>query len=173
MADYTKLIPHILKWEGGWSNDKADKGGPTMKGVTLAVYTSYCDKKGKGIPTLQQLKNITKQEWEDIFKSMYWDRWKADQIENQFIANLLVDWVWTSGQYGIKYAQQVLDITVDGIVGPKTINAVNSYPSQQELFQKLWLRRKKHFEAIASSNPSQKKFLKGWLNRLNDLKFNS
>jgi hypothetical protein len=32
---------------------------------------------------------------------MYWDKWKADKIENQSIANLLVDWVWTSGKWGI------------------------------------------------------------------------
>jgi len=51
MANVLKLIPHILKWEGGWSNDPADKGGPTMKGVTLAVYSAYREKKGKKVPT--------------------------------------------------------------------------------------------------------------------------
>lgn len=171
MADYTKLIPSILKWEGGWSNDKADKGGPTMKGVTIATYTAYCAKKGWPVPSLTQLKNITKEEWEKIFKTMFWDRWKADQIENQSIANLLVDWVWTSGIYGIKYPQQVLGVEVDGKVGPKTLAAINNYSNQKELFDKLWARRKQHFIDIANSRPGNSKFLKGWLNRLNDLKF--
>ena len=31
MAQYNKLIQHILKWEGGWGNDPDDKGGPTTK----------------------------------------------------------------------------------------------------------------------------------------------
>jgi len=78
MAQYNKLIAHILKWEGGWGNDPADKGGPTMKGVTIATYTAYCAKKGWPNPTLSQLRNITKAEWEEIFKTMFWDRWKAD-----------------------------------------------------------------------------------------------
>lgn len=173
MADYKKLVPYILKWEGGWSNDKADKGGPTMKGVTLAVYTAYRNKLGKSIPTQNDLKNISKEEWEDILKSMYWDRWKGDEINNQSIANLLVDWVWTSGSYGIVYPQRLLGLVDDGIVGPKTLSAINSYPNQKVLFDKLWTRRKQHFTSIAKSRPNNQKFLKGWLNRLNDFKYSS
>jgi hypothetical protein len=30
-------------------------------------------------------------------KSLYWDKWKADQIKSQSVANILVDWVWASG----------------------------------------------------------------------------
>lgn len=171
MANINKLIPHILKWEGGWSNDPADKGGPTMKGITLAVYTSYRAKKGRPTPSQKDLKNITEEEWKDILKSMYWDRWKADQINNQSIANLLVDWVWTSGVYGIKFPQRILGVTDDGLVGNKTLSAINNYPDQKELWQKLWKRREQHFTSIANATPSNKKFLKGWLNRLNDLKY--
>lgn len=171
MANVLKLIPHILKWEGGWANDPADKGGPTMKGVTIAVYTAYRAKKGKKTPTQQDLKNITQEEWADILKTMYWDRWKADQINSQSIANLLVDWVWASGVYGIKHPQRVLGVKDDGIVGPKTIAAINNYPDQKALFNKLWLRRKQHFISIANARPANKKFLKGWLNRLNDMKW--
>lgn len=171
MAQHSKLIPYVLKWEGGWSDDPADAGGATMKGITLATYTAYRHKKGLPIPTKNDLKNISQKDWEDIFKSMYWDRWKADNIENQSIANLLVDWLWTSGQYGIKFPQRVLGLTDDGLVGPKTLAAINNYPNKKELFNKLWERRKQHFTSIANSRPGNQKFLKGWLNRLNDFKF--
>lgn len=171
MADYRSLIPHILKWEGGWGNDPDDKGGPTMKGVTLATYTAYCHKKGWPTPSQKQLKEITIAEWTDIFKSMFWDRCKGDQINNQSIANLIVDWVWTSGVYGIRFSQRVLGVKDDGIVGPNTLSIINNYPDKKELFKKLWDRRKQHFESIAKSRPGNAKFLKGWLNRLNDLKY--
>jgi len=59
----------------------------------------------------------------------------------------------------------------DGIVGDKTLAAINNYPNQKELWTKLWNRRKKHFEDIVAKNPSQGKFLKGWMNRLKDLKW--
>lgn len=171
MADYKKLIPSILKWEGGWSDDPADKGGATMRGITLATYTAYRFQKGLPTPTKTDLKNITQAEWEEVFKTMYWDRWKASEIKNQSIANLVVDWLWTSGVYGIKYPQQVLGTTADGVVGKKTLALINEHPNPKTLWKALWERRKKHFEAIANATPSNKKFLKGWLNRLNDFKY--
>ena len=167
MADYKILKPIVLKYEGGWANDPNDKGGCTMKGVTIATFKKYYGK----TKTCSDLKKLTDEQWNHIFKSGYWDRWKADDIKNQSIANLVVDWLWTSGVYGIKYPQQVLGVGVDGAVGAKTIAAINNYPNQKELFQKLWNRRKKHFEDIVKNNPKQKKFLNGWLNRLDAFKW--
>lgn len=171
MAKVEKLVPKILKWEGGFVNHPNDKGGATNKGITIGTYTYYRKSKGLTLPTVNDLKNISNEEWIDILKTLYWDKWKADQITNQSIANLLVDWVWGSGGYGIKYPQQALGVVDDGIVGNKTLYAVNTYPNQKELFQKLWNRRKQHFESIVQRDPSQKVFLKGWMNRLNDYQF--
>lgn len=82
---------------------------------------------------------------------------------------MTVDWCWASGVYGIKLPQRVLGVKDDGIVGRKTLAAINDYPDKKELFQKLWNRRKKHFQDIAKNG--KEKFLKGWLNRLNDFKY--
>lgn len=79
--------------------------------------------------------------------------------------------MWASGAWGIKYPQRILGVTDDGVVGPKTLEAINNYPDQSELFKKLWLRRKQHFEDIVKANQTQKEFIKGWLNRLNDFKY--
>ena len=114
---------------------------------------------------------MTEEQWNYIFKVHFWDRWQADKIESQSIANIVVDWVWASGIYGIKYPQQILGVTADGKVGPQTLAAINGYPNQKELFQKLWNRRKKHFEDIVKNRPASKVFLKGWMNRLNDFKW--
>jgi lysozyme family protein len=165
MASYKKLKPIVLKWERGWANDPNDSGGCTMKGVTIGTFRAYFGK----YKTCKDLRNITDSQWDSIFIQRYWNRWSGDAIKNQSIANLLVDWFWTSGVYGIKYPQQVLGVTADGVVGPKTISAINNYPNQKELFQKLWNRRKKHFEAIGKGK--NKKFLRGCINRLNDFKF--
>ena len=171
MAEVNKLAPIILKWEGNFVNHPNDKGGPTNKGVTIATYEAYCRKKGYPKPTVERLKNLTQEQWIDILKTMYWDRWKADQINNQAVANILVDWTWGSGAWGIKFPQRILGVKDDGIVGPKTIAALNDYPDQSELFKKIWMRRNQHFEDIVKADPTQKVFLKGWLNRLNDFKY--
>ena len=171
MAKIELLVPKILKWEGGFVNHPNDKGGATNKGITIGTFRHYRKLKGLPQPSVEELKNISNEEWMDILKTLYWDKWTADQINNQSIANFLVDWVWASGVYGIKYPQQVLGVASDGIVGIRTLTAVNEYPNQRELFQKLWDRRKQHFESIVQRDPSQKVFLKGWMNRLNDYKF--
>ena len=167
MAKYEKLIPTVLKWEGGFANHPSDPGGATNSGVTLSTFRSVYGKN----KTVQDLKNMTNEQLEYIFKTRFWDRWKADDIDNQAIANLLVDWLWTSGVYGIKYPQEVLGVKTDGIVGLKTLAAINYYPNKKELFEKLWNRRKKHFEDIVRNRPQSKVFLKGWLRRLSDFKW--
>lgn len=165
MAKYTKLIQKVLKWEGGYAGN-IDGMTCTMKGVTLATYRKFFGSN----KTCKDLKEITQAEWDLIFKEGYWDKWRADEINNQSIADLLVDWTWASGRYGIILPQRVLGVKDDGVVGPKTIAAINNYPDQKELFWKLWIRRKRHFEDIAKNG--KEKFLKGWLRRLEDFTYN-
>lgn len=165
MAQTEILQPFILSWEGGFVNDPDDKGGATNKGVTIATYRHVFGQ----YKTVDDLKHITDAEWLTIFKKYFWDKWKADQIKDQSIANLLVDWVWTSGKYGITIPQKAMGLTADGIVGPKTLRAINGYYNQHELFTFLWKQRLAYFKRIATGQ--QRKFLKGWLNRLNGIKY--
>ncbi len=166
MADYKKLVPFILKWEGGFVNDPHDLGGETNHGVTLATFRSVFGKK----KTVSDLKEMTQAQWNIIFKKYYWDRWKADEIKDQNVANILVDWVWASGAYGIKIPQGVLSVTADGIVGAKTIAAVNARDGK-ELFDTIKEERKAYIERICKSRPQNKKFYNGWMNRINALAY--
>ena len=167
MADINKLIPIIKKYEGGYVNHPNDKGGCTNSGVTISTYQYYFGKN----KTCEDLKKITENEWLTIFRFGYWNRFKADRINNQSIANLLVDWVYMSGVNAIKKAQAQLGVKTDGVVGEVTLKAINNYPNQQELFNKLWTRRKKFFDDIVRRNPSQQVFYKGWMNRLKNYRF--
>ena len=167
MADYKKLIPIVKKYEGGWAGN-IDGKTCTNSGVTLATFRNYYGRN----KNCNDLRKLTNEQWEHIFVNGYWNRWKADSINNQSIASLLVDWLWVSGVYGIKYPQRILGVVDDGVVGSKTLAAINNYPDKKELFDKLWQRRKKHFEAIANSNPSKKKFLRGWLRRNDAFTYN-
>lgn len=172
MASVEKLAPFILKWEGGFVNDPDDLGGATNKGVTLSTYMQYCRKKGYPVPTVERLKNLSDREWTEILKTMYWDRWKADQIVDQSVANILVDWVWASGTHGIKRPQRILGVTVDGIVGNLTLAAVNARDAK-ELFFAIKSDRIKFIDEICKARPANEKFRRGWLNRINGLNFES
>ena len=170
MADYKVHIPFLEKWEGGWSNDPDDSGGATMKGVTLRTYTAYRKKKGLLPPTEDELRNISKEEWLDIYKTMYWDTIKGDAFQSQSVANIMVDWFWMSGVIAIKRLQLIVGTKQDGIVGQKTLAAVHA-KNQKELFTQLKNARHNHFISIVTKSPEKRKFLKGWLNRLNDIKW--
>lgn len=169
MAKVDYLIPFILKWEGGYVNDPLDKGGATNKGITLRTFTEHRTAKGK-TASIEQLKNISHSEWREIMKRLYWDRWQADSIENQSIANILVDWVWASGVWGIKIPQRIMRLTQDGIVGAETVLSVNS-ANQQQLFQKILTARLKFIDDIIRKTPSQKRFERGWKSRINEFTF--
>lgn len=170
MANVEKLVPFILKWEGGFVNDPDDLGGATNRGVTLATYTQYCRKKGYPVPTVERLKNLSEREWTEILKTMYWDRWKADKIANQNVANILVDWVWASGVHGIKRPQKILGVFVDGIVGSQTLASVNARDAK-ELFYAIKADRIKFIDEICKARPANEKFRRGWINRINNLTF--
>lgn len=165
MAKAEILVSFIKSFEGKFVNHPNDKGKATMMGITIGTFRTFY---GQG-KSVQDLKNMTDAQWMYIFKKGYWDRCKADLIEDQSVANLMVDWTWGSGTTGIKLAQQVIGVSADGIVGPKTIAAINAQDAST-LFARLWKRRKEHFEAIAKK-PGQSVFLKGWLRRNNGIKF--
>lgn len=188
MAKVELLAPYIRKWEGGFVNDPADRGGATNMGVTIGTFEAYCHKKGYPRPTVERLKKLTPTEWTDILKTMYWDRWQADKIKSQKVANILVDWVWGSGVHGIKIPQRILGVAVDGVVGEKTLQALNAQ-DPDKLFQAIYEARRKFLLDITESSIKRyeakigrkateaellrytnKRFLRGWYNRLEDIK---
>ena len=172
MVNVYKLAPWILKWEGGFVNDPADLGGATNMGVTIGAWKSCgYDKDGDGDIDVDDLHLLTREDVVNrVLKPHYWDRWKADEIKSQSVANILVDWVWASGAHGIKIPQRLLGVTVDGIVGPKTLAAVNAR-NPRELFDMIKIARFDFIEDICRKRPANNKFKRGWMNRINDIAY--
>jgi lysozyme family protein len=172
MANVNLLAPFILAREGGFSNRKADKGGPTNKGVTLTTWRSVgYDKDGDGDIDVDDLRLLTDDEVINrVLKPHYWDRYRADQINSQSVANICVDWLWMSGKPAITKVQALLALKADGIVGPKTIAAINA-ADPKELFTRIKQARFAFYAAIVAADPTQKANINGWHNRLNAMNY--
>ena len=169
-----KLAPIVAKWEGGFVNDPIDKGGATNMGVTVGAWKQLgYDKNGDGLINNADMKLLSKDDFKFVLRK-YWDKWQADKIKNQSIANILVDWYWGSGKWGIVIPQRdILGVPADGLVGEKTIAKLNEMidKDSEDLFEKIYAARVIFLDNIVKNNPSQKRFIKGWKNRLSDFKF--
>lgn len=167
MAKYENIVPYILRWEGGFVNDPDDSGGATNLGVTIATFRAYYGKQ----KTTEDLIHMTMGQWEHIFKTGYWDKILGDGIRSQSVANIIVDWCWMSGvKRVIKKVQKLLGVKADGIFGPKTLEALNSV-NPSTMFLCIKSARVDYYKEIVGLNPKNRKFLKGWLNRLNALEY--
>ncbi len=167
MADVKLLTPKILAFEGGYVNDPLDAGGATNKGVTLETWRQVGhDENRDGKIDELDIKLLTVEDATMVLKKFYWDKWHGDDIKTQGIAEILVDWIWASGVWGIKIPQKILGLQSDGIVGVGTLAAVNNFKDQHDLFLKIQNARIDFINGIILRNPSQVKYEKGWKKRI-------
>lgn len=167
MADYKKLTPFVLKYEGGIVDAPDDAGGFTNKGVTLKTFRSVYGKD----KTKEDLINITNEQWEHIFKVYYWDKLNADKIESQSVANMSVDWAYNAGVGTVaKKIQNIVGAKTDGIIGNGTLKLINT-KDHKELFEQIKAARILFYKKLVEKKPSNEKFLKGWVNRTEAIKY--
>ena len=175
-------------------NDPVDKGGATNMGVTLATWrTVGYDKNRDGIIDSADVKLLTHDEAKAVCKRFYWDAWQADKICNQSVAEILVDWVWGSGKWGIIIPQRILNLNQDGVVGPITLAAVNNADSKKlhasivearkqflnDIIYKDVVDKQRNYRNKTGRPMSQQqtltltneKFRRGWFNRLADFRY--
>ena len=167
MASFDIYAPKLKKWEGNkFVADPADYGGATNSGVTLDTFRMIygADK------TVDDLRNMTEEQWRGVMKGYFWDKCKADSIKNQSVAEIFVDWCINAGIGKIKKVQAMVGTKADGIVGPKTILAINS-ANQESLHGKIKLARANRYVTQMENDSSQIKFFNGWFNRIIDFNY--
>ncbi len=167
MAKFEKFAGKLLQSEGGYVNHPLDKGGPTKYGVILTVWKEHgYDKDDDGDIDAEDVKLITEDDAYQIAKEIFWDYFQADKIVNQSVAAFIVDWGYNSGRKTVaKKVQEVLNLPEDGIVGSRTLVAINQ-SHQEQLFHDLKASRLAFINSIIKRSPAQKVFYNGWLSRI-------
>jgi len=157
LSNFDSAFERILKFEGGLTNDV---GGITKYGISQKAY-----------PNLD-IKNITVDQAKYIYYNDYWKPLKLDEVLNDETAAHLFDIAVNTGKSrAVRMAQDTLNelgfnLTSDGIMGSKTLHAINgSSPSSFNTILKN--KRIKFYNDLALRSDTYKKYLKGWIKRAN------
>lgn len=117
---FQRALERVLQHEGGYSNHPRDPGKRTMRGVTEKVFHSYLKRRGK---EKRDVKTITDEEIQDIYRRQYWDKVSADELP-EGLAYTVFDAAVNSGpRQSVKWLQRALGVADDGIVGEQTLEA--------------------------------------------------
>lgn len=166
MPNFEAALGIVLKFEGKYVNDPSDRGGETNFGITQTTYNEYRDSIGE---PRNPVKEITDIEVSEIYESRYWNACHCDDLSDELAICVFDTAVNTGNSRAIKLLQATLDIDTDGIFGANTSKAIEGADQKSLAFEYL-ARRMRFYENLAAQNPSQQKFLKGWTNRVNQLK---
>lgn len=137
----------------GYVNDPADKGGETKFGVAQNFNMAV---------------NVHDMDWEQakvVYARSYWIPGLCQNLSG----NLAFAHFDACVNHGVKKAIQLLQRAVnvkdDGVFGPGTMAAINQMQAKVDVVQLQLQARKKFMSDIVAANPTQQKFLKGWLAR--------
>lgn len=158
--NFSRCLAYVLKSEGGYVNNPADKGGPTNYGITQAVYDEY--RKSHGLP-LQSVEDISGIEVEAIYLLKYWEPIQGDSLPSG-VDYCTFDYAVNSGIVrAVRALQKAVGVDVDGIVGPQTIAAANAAPDVIDAICDARL-------AFLKGLSNWKVFGRGWSKRVSDVR---
>ena len=162
MDRFSKFLDYIFGVEGGYSDDKYDSGGKTKYGIIEVEARKYGYK--------GHMRDMPIEIARDIYDKKYYHGNRLNEVKDDKIALSVCDWIVNSGNWGAKKAQQALNelgynLVVDGKIGNKTIEALNTVDPEKFL-EKYHSLQRKFYHSIVASKSNQKVFLKGWLNRV-------
>ena len=141
----------------GYVNDPHDRGGETKYGVARNAN-----------PDL----NITRLNWEDakaVYYTRYWLAGKCDRLPGR-LAVLHFDGCINHGiGRANKFLQRSVGAYPDGAIGEKTLAQIDKY-DEYGICENICNDRENFYRNIAASNPSQARFLTGWLRRISEMR---
>ena len=157
--NWIKCLETILHHEGGYVNHPKDPGGETNLGVTKRVYEDFGGTK--------DMKDLTREDVEPIYKKNYWDRVKGDHLPAGLDLCVFDFGVNAGTGRAAKYLQTLIGTAADGGIGPNTLKALDSYSQTngvENTIKSYQADRQKFYEGLDTFAT----FGKGWTRRVNE-----
>lgn len=154
-TDWEQAIAFVLKAEGGYTVDPNDHGGETNFGISKRSYPS------------EDIKNMTEGRAREIYERDFWQTCSCDDLPSP-LSIAVFDAAVNQGVGSAKRMLQIaLGVTVDGIIGEKTISA--AYKSGEDGVRRFLAQRMAQYARIVLRDSTQEVFLDNWSNRLMSL----
>lgn len=163
MSRFEDCLARILKHEGGYVNDPLDSGGRTNLGVTQRVWEEFV-----GHPVTEaDMKALTPEKIAPMYKLKYWNPSYCEVLPKG-LDYVVFDFAVNAGTgRSVKTLQQAIGCVSDGVIGPKTMAVIND-ANPKDLIAKFSDARADFYQGIVARKPDQARFIKGWLNRVEE-----
>jgi len=146
----------LLEHEGGYVNNKHDKGGMTNLGVTKRVYDKWIGRES----TEQEMRDLTPDDVAPIYKKNYWNRVKGDSLPSG-LDWACFDWAVNSGSgRPAKAVQRAVGATQDGAIGNQTLGLI-AEKDPKFIIDYVYTVRQAFYESL----DDYKHFGRGWSRR--------
>ena len=163
-------VAKTLGHEGGFVDHKADKGGKTNLGITIATLNQA---KAHGIvPFRTSIQDLTVDQAKAIYFRLYWVPARCPDFPAPLDLLLFDAQVNHRPAVAARLIQSAVEADRDGEIGPDTIRragAIASSPDRDAMakaIERYVDARKDFFRRIVANDPTQRVFLRGWLNRV-------
>ena len=159
-VSFEPAFKKVIGLESGYVNDPDDPGGETKWGISKRSYPNV------------DIKTLDSEYAKAIYKRDFWNSLYLDRFNCQLVAEEVFEQSVNVGKVvAAKNLQTALNylggkLEVDGIIGNKTLEAVNWYPHEESLLKTLNGVQFIHYLNIVTKNPALKKYARGWLRRI-------
>ena len=154
--NFKRAWAFAMRWESSkLENVPGDRGGLTKYGVDQASHPHV------------NIRLLTEADAAAIYHDNEWMHCRCDELPAD-LGVAVFDFAMNSGMgEAIQILQAVVGVKVDGFIGPRTLAAAGQQPP---ILTKYIAHRATYDRAIAMAHPDERKFLAGWINRVNDLR---
>jgi lysozyme family protein len=154
---YAWQFMFVAEGRGKYHDVPGDPGGPTKWGITLVKLRELRGPQ----TTAHDVENLSESEAREIFRTEYWEKVRADELDGQ-LALAVVDAAFNTGPWqAIIHLQRAAQVHTDGKFGPATMRAVKRF-APSELLVRFLANRTIFYSRIP--DPSGSRF--GWYCRL-------
>ena len=162
MMTIDQMLDDVIRREGGYVHDPVDRGGPTNYGITQRTLRAW---RGQMV-TAADVRRLTRDEARAIYQRRYVDAPGFARLPDPLRAQVIDDGVLSGPRQAVKDLQRAIGgVTVDGQLGPKTRAALRQR-RVAGVHARLLQVRAARIGRIVHRDPSQARFLNGWLARI-------